>query len=145
MDDVVGGELVGVLLGRDVAERQVHGAPRDDARRRGHDGHVGGRPGRGERVVAQQVALEPVAHLLDRGALHERHRPQVLVDEVVEQRPDVPVGARRRPAPAVGRDAVECGDPVEEALDAAPVQIGLVHGVPRSVLSATSSLAGERP
>src|SRR5918997_2289142 len=128
VDDVVGGELVGVLVGRGVAERKVGHDAGDDAAGGGGLGGVAGGSGAGERIVAQQVALEPVADVLDGRPVHHRHGPQVLVHEVVHEGAHVPVRAGRRPRPDVVRVSFEGVEPGDEALDAPPVQVGHVHG-----------------
>ena len=64
-----------------------------------------------ERIVAEQVAVEAVADLGDRHALEQRPGPAVLADDVVDEGPDVPLGARRRQVPLIGADAVEVALP----------------------------------
>ena len=50
----------------------------------------------GPGFLAQQVAVEPVPHLLDGAALQQRRGPEVLAHDVVDQVAHRPVGARRR-------------------------------------------------
>ncbi len=63
----------------------------------------GGRPG-GDRVVAEDVAVEAAADLGDRRAHQQFGHPELLAGEVVDQVADAPVGARGGRVPLVGGD-----------------------------------------
>ena len=120
MHDVVGDQLPGVVGCREVAERQVH----DRGRRtrlgqRRHCRLAGGRR-RLTRGAAEQVTVQRVADVGDRAARHQRHDPAVLTDDVVDQGPHVPVGARRRCRPAVDGHGSHRG---QEGIDRAAVEV----------------------
>src|SRR6266498_1680007 len=68
------------------------------------DGSYGGRCRSGPRplrIAPQEVALEPVSHLLDRLAVKDGRHPYHLVDEVVHEVVYVPLGARSRCIPLI--------------------------------------------
>src|SRR5262245_2786046 len=104
MDGQVGGDLRDVVRGRCVAIRQVH--KRFERAWLG-DGCVGflHRVGpRGHRVSPEQIAVESITHLGDRLSGQQRRHPPQLVDEVVDQGPDVPLGTRSRSRPLIVTD-----------------------------------------
>jgi hypothetical protein len=127
VDQVVGGQLVDVLVHLLLAVRQVDGA----VGRQGLGDRADRLPGRGQgavdRVVAEQVAVEAVTDLLDRAAVQERTGPEVLAGDVVDEVADVPVATRRGGVPLVVPDFV---DAVRPALDAAVVERVQVHPSP---------------
>ena len=125
MDQVVGGELHDVLLGALLAVRQVHDTAMGQVLRDARRG--GGRRGapRGHGVVADQVAVEPVADVGDGRADEERRRPQILADHVVDQVAHRPVPAGRGQLPRVDGDGLEPRDP---DVDGALVEIESVQG-----------------
>ena len=103
VDEVVGGELVDVLVELLLAVRQVDGAARRAA-------------ARATAVVASIAASSAprtgsspsrspsrlVAHLRDGAAVDQRRGPEVLADDVVDQVAHRPVAARRGVVPLVG-------------------------------------------
>ena len=106
----VGGQLHDVLLPGGVAEGQVHG-PLEGCRLRHYRVcliHRGGQQSRPRRsVVAHEVALEPVADLLDRQAFEHRWHPALLVQQVMDQGSHIPLRAGSVDMPlfrAHGRD-----------------------------------------
>src|SRR3954451_12249089 len=78
------------------------------------------------RIVSQEVAVVPVADLLDRLPGEERDDPLVLADHVVHEVADVPVGARRRVRPLVVSDRL---DPAAELLDGAAIDLRRDQGL----------------
>ena len=68
------------------------------------------RPGRG--VVAHEVALEPIADLLDCQAFKQRRNPALLVQQVMDQCPHIPLRARSAVMPLFGAHARDqCREP----------------------------------
>jgi hypothetical protein len=97
-----------VLRSGDVAEREVHGAvQRTRCLGRGERG-AARIVERRDRIGTEQVAGEAVADLGDGGAGEQRRGPQLFLDHVMDQHPDVPAGTRRRRRPPV-TDAVCAG------------------------------------
>jgi hypothetical protein len=104
MDRGVEEHLGEVGLCRDFARR---GVDRHIRLGRAHPvdrGFLGGGPC-SRRIIAEPVALVAVAHLLEGRAPHEIGHPQRFVDEVVEQRTHVPLGARGGVRPLARPDA----------------------------------------
>ena len=107
MDEVVGGELADVLgevlvaVGEvdrvDAGEQLVDG--RDCLGRRVATGACGSSPSRSPSKRSPTSAIVMPSS--------SGPRPAVLADDVVDERPHVPVGARRRQVPLIVADAVE--------------------------------------
>ena len=139
VDEVVGAELADVLGRVLVAVRQVHGVEAGEQLVDGGDRIRRCVVTDCPRVVTEEVAVEAVADLGDRHALQQRPRPAVLADDVVDERPHVPLGARRRQVPLI------VADTVEEALPASTVRWCSVF---RSIATSSverAKLAGRRP
>ena len=124
MDQVVGAQLPDVLAGILVAIRQVH---RGDARQQFIDCRT--RVARCNaagvrRIVPEQVAVEAIAYLGNRHAIEQRSRPQLFANDVIRERPDVPLGARRRPHPIRSGNGIQAPLP---GLDRPTVQRGELH------------------
>ena len=114
VDQVVGGQLHGVLLLGSLTEGQLHGAALRQLLGHRGDRAPGSRQGGVDRVLAEHVPFEPVTDLLDGGALHEWDGPEVLGGHVVGQVADRPPGARGGITPLVRPHFV---DAVGEVLD----------------------------
>src|SRR5207248_3063772 len=121
---VVGEQLADVLGRGGLAEGQVDGPVEcaGSGYRLGGLGSAGGRCG--GRIRAQYVPVEAFTNVLDRRPGEQRYGPPLLAHDVVHQRPDVPVGARRGYGPLVRPDLP---DPVGEAGERMPVQLDEVH------------------
>src|SRR5207244_1100026 len=91
----IGADLVQVLAAGEVAEGEVDGPLAGTRRRRGGEERTRGSLEHRLRVVSEDVAVELGAHLLNRLALEQRWGPQQLADDVVHQRPHVPIAAWR--------------------------------------------------
>src|SRR5205085_6113540 len=78
-----------------------------------------GLPGR-LRIVTQEVAVEAVTHVGDGLPGKELRDPRDLGDEMVHERPHVPIGAGRRIAPLVSLDG---GDILPELVGRPEVEI----------------------
>ena len=125
VDEVVGGQLVDVLGHLLVAIGQVHQASARQALGDAGHGRRGSSAGRDHRVGAEQVAVEAVTDVGDRRPLEQRRRPAVLTDDVVDERPYVPLGARRGAVPGIVGHGLDAGD---ELGNRPCVQRGQVHG-----------------
>ena len=119
MDQVVGCQLAHVLVHLLVAVRQVHDAVLGEGLGHRMRGLARCRERGVDRVVTEEVAVEPVTHVRDRAAAHQRLGPAVLAHHVVDQLAHVPLLARRRLVPLVRADGI---DSVGPALDGALVQ-----------------------
>ncbi len=119
VDQVVGGELTDILLHVLVAVGEVDRAAGRQVVPNGSDRLGSSIPGDLDGLGAEQVTVVAVTDHGDGGATEQRSRPAVLADNVVDERPYVPVRARRRCLPLVVIDRL---DPVDEHLHGAPVQ-----------------------
>ena len=103
VDEVVGRHLPQVLPGRHRAVREADRSGLVHRPRRRSSCEIGGSPG-SRRIVSEQVAGEPVTHLVDGVAGQELRKPQRLPDDVVHDVAHVPAAARRGSGELIGAD-----------------------------------------
>ncbi len=106
MDEDVDEAVSGVHLTRHRAVRHRDGRLHGARTLEGSGRFCRGRVVRRCRIVTDLVAVEPIAHLLDRLAVDQWRHPPVAADDVVQQRAHVHPLARRRRVELRGTDAV---------------------------------------